>query len=267
MGILVVLIEETIKQFGYDPRDLSKGSRKKVVVKCDYCGNNTTKKLSVSSIGISQNKKTVSDDCCMNKNCLISKRKKVFNIKFGKNWPIQLDYFKKKRIQTNMDRYGVENPSSLPFVRKKVIATVKKKYGVENVFQHPDIIEKARKSYVKNGNVPTSSQQIKIYEMLKKNNFDVILNKPVSSLIIDIYLKYEGYDIALEYDGGGHFVWRPAHVIQQNDIKRDKVLQSKGYKVFRIESRKDKLPTLEQIQEGLTKLTTGDRKFLRIKLS
>lgn len=38
----MLLIEETIKQFGYDPRSLSHGSHKLIVRRCDVCSNEKT---------------------------------------------------------------------------------------------------------------------------------------------------------------------------------------------------------------------------------
>ncbi len=56
------------------------------------------------------------------------------------------DYIKQKRINTNLERYGVANAFQNPEVKEKQINTIMLRYGVTNVFEHQDIQNKAKQA-------------------------------------------------------------------------------------------------------------------------
>lgn len=58
----MIQVQETIKKYGYDPRELSEWSRKKVLVKCEVCWKVYSKTLE------SVNVKTVCIDCSRKEN-------------------------------------------------------------------------------------------------------------------------------------------------------------------------------------------------------
>ena len=96
--------------------------------------------------------------------------------------------------------------------------------------------------------------------MVKAKYLNAELNYPFSSLSLDIFISVDNINIDIEYDG------RYWHQDQQADIRRDKFLQSKGFKVIRIRSG-HKLPAEEQLFSAIDELVTTDRIFKEIILS
>lgn len=186
--------------------------------------------------------------------------KKTCNGKYNGNNPMYSDEVKNKIKQTNLERYGVENPLQNTDIHQKMIATNIERYGVPYVLQNPQIKAKANYTLSKNGDVPTSSQQLKIYDIVKQKYHDAQLNYPFSMCSLDVFLNVNGINIDIEYDG---YRW---HQDQQADIKRDKFLQSNGFKVLRVRSG-HKLPTEEELFTTIDELITTDRKFKEIILS
>ena len=64
-----------------------------------------------------------------------NKREQTSIARYGVKSPIQLSYFKIKRIITSFERYGVENASQNISLKLKRIQTCLRKYGVEHVSQ------------------------------------------------------------------------------------------------------------------------------------
>lgn len=116
---------------------------------------------------------------------------------------------------------------------------------------------------LENGTVPTSSQQIKVFEMCKEifPDYKVELNAPLRELSLDIKLTTpDGINIDLEYDC---WYW---HQDKNRDRHRDEVVKKYGYKVVRIKSGK-MIPTEEQIKEAVQYVLQPNKKFARIFLS
>lgn len=171
----------------------------------------------------------------------------------------QNDQVKQNVINANIERYGVPFPVILESVQEKIKQTLIEKYGVDNISKLPEMREKAMKTMKENGVVNTSSQQIKIYEMIKQKYPYAELNYPFNTISMDIFVCINNINIDIEYDGS---YW---HQDQQRDIKRDKFLQSQGFKVLRIRSG-HKLPTESELFAAIDELIRTNRIFKEIIL-
>jgi very-short-patch-repair endonuclease len=160
---------------------------------------------------------------------------------------------------TVMQKYCVDNIGKLDFVHQKTKATMLKRYGVEYATQSPIIQEKIRRTMLANSSVPTSQQQLKIYNMLRQEGYNVMLNKPVGSFSLDIALLVCDKKIDIEYDGS---YW---HQNAQKDRARDEVLKGRDWKILRIKSSRN-VPEIEEIINAINQLITTDRTYKEIKL-
>ena len=95
--------------------------------------------------------------------------------------------------------------------------------------------------------------------MLKESGIQVEKNAHFSSLFLDCLIEINGIKIDIEYDGQ---YW---HQDTQKDIRRDKFIQSNGYKVIRIKSN-HKVPTIEELYEKINLLINSDRYYEEIIL-
>lgn len=139
------------------------------------------------------------------------------------------------------------------------VAGNQRKFGVDNAMQKSEIREKCAQSLYKNGNVPTSAAQLKLYEMLKLQYSDCILNYPVGKLCLDCVINVNGCKIDIEYDG---IYW---HQDKAKDRRRDEYVKSQGYKIIRIKS--DYLiPTIQQLTDLIDTLVNTDKQFVSITL-
>jgi hypothetical protein len=143
-----------------------------------------------------------------------------------------------------------------------------KQFGVRHALQSPLIRAKVAETLSMNGTTKTSKQQLQIFEMLKAAGYKAELNKPAGVCNIDIFIELPQCNVALEYDGGGHFIYAELKEIRKKDIARDYVMIHKyGYKILRIESMKDVMPTLQDIIDKLDYLCNTERNFVHLKMS
>lgn len=150
----MILEQETFDKFGYLPKDLSYGSKKMVVVNCDYCKQNFDKAKKYLKADDLVNK-----DCCYG--CRNKKAEDVNLIKYGcKNQFSRKEIrektdaehkvrantqeFKDKIKKTCMEKYGVASPLQDPKIREKIENTMLDKYGAKNASQVKDIQEKKK---------------------------------------------------------------------------------------------------------------------------
>lgn len=153
----------------------------------------------------------------------------------------QVEEFKEKIASTNIERYGVRNPSKLPEIQEKIRQSNIEKYGVPYVMQSPDVLKRAKETLCKNGRIQTSKQQLYLHSI-----YGGELNCPIKYYAVDICIPKE--KIAIEYDGGGHNLMvtlgrLTQEEFNQKELIRDKVIKSEGYKIIRIKSDSDLLPT------------------------
>ena len=199
------------------------------------------------------------DECSCRNNEVKNKLKQTNLERYECEYTLQNKEIRDKGKQTMLERYGMESYPQTQEYKDKVRIISLEKYGVEHFSQNLQVIEKKMKAFYKNGTCPTSSQQISIYNMLKINNYNVELNYPFLKFSLDIALYINNIKIDIEYDG---WYWHDAI----KDRRRDEILKSQGWKIFRIKSGQ-KIPSLEQIQEGIFKLVDSDRTFTQIVLN
>ena len=192
----------------------------------------------------------------------------VFN-KYGVSHPAQSEEIREKMRQTTKDRYGVEYASQSEEIKNRIQQTIRKKYGVEYISQSEDIKEKKRNTLIEHygvesafqiNSVPVSSQQMQLYQMIAKKYPGAELNFPYSTCSLDIFVDINGVKIDIEYDGS---YW---HQDQQRDLKRDKFLQSQGFKTLRVRSG-HLLPTEQELFDAIDYLVNTEHHFKEIILS
>lgn len=134
--------DETMERFGYTSENLSPNSSKRIVVKCDYCGNFIEKRMDKYT----RAKKEVSKNCCSSPECMKEKRKAVCVERFGETTPFKSKEMRQKAEQTNLERYGVKHPLQSKEIYERMKETNLERYGVENVFQNEEIKEKSKET-------------------------------------------------------------------------------------------------------------------------
>ena len=95
--------------------------------------------------------------------------------------------------------------------------------------------------------------------MIQKKYPDAVLNYPFSTCFLDIFVCIDDIKIDIEYD------CKFFHN-KQRDIKRDKYLQSQGFKTLRIRSG-HLLPTEKELFNAIDYLVDTDHIFKEIILS
>lgn len=163
---------------------------------------------------------------------------------------MQLDEVKAKVETSYLEKYG-GHPMHNKEVKDKWIKVINNKYGGNSPLCDEEIRSKAINTINELGNIPTSSQQVSIFNLLKQNYPNCSLNYIDGIFALDIMLEVNGQRFDIEYDGK---YW---HQDEQKDRRRDEVLKSRGYKILRVKA-KHKIPTLEQLQEGLEYLNNHD---------
>lgn len=199
----------------------------------------------------------------MNSDAVKEKVSNTFLDKYGCTNPMQNEHIRERARLTLLERYGVDNCSRSFEIREKVKATNLTRYGRENPMQNPIILNKMLKSLESNGNIPTSSQQIQLFEIIKNEYGDknVKLNYVVGEVSLDILLSVGDALIAIEYDG-----WYWHEDKKDKDRRRDYFLYSNGYKVLRIRSAY-MLPIKKELFEAIDYLATTNHHHKIITLS
>lgn len=188
-------------------------------------------------------------------------REKTFIERYGVNSPMCIDEIKEKMQNTCIERYGTTSSLGNKDVRAKALNTIKEKYGVENVLFSPIIKKKIYETMYKNGSTPTSSQQIRIFNIIRQQFGEdaVVLNSIYDKYSLDIELNVFNLKIDIEYDG---WYW---HKNSEKDLERNKFLIDNGYKVLRIKSG-TKLPTNEQLLNSIDLLCNSAETYTEIVL-
>lgn len=158
-------------------------------------------------------------------------------------YPLQNEEVKEKIKNTCESRYGKNYKQK--FI-KKAIETFKNNTGYEHSLQCPEVREKITKTYYKNGTCPVSRQQLYIYSLYKDFNDGVELNYPISRYSADICIPDEKLDV--EVDLGGHTLSVKLGTITQEEfdhkeVVRNNIIKRAGYKIMRIVSSKDDIPS------------------------
>lgn len=179
--------------------------------------------------------------------------------KYGVKYPSQSEEIKAKVIATNLERYGASYYSQTNECKEKVKSTNLERFGYESNLSSPEVRAKIAETLVKNGNCPTSKQQLQLCDMLKSIYGSCELNMPCGANMLDCVVMVDGIKIDVEYDG---WYW---HKDARRDRRRDEFVKSQGYKILRILSDR-KVPPTEQIKAAVDELVNSDKQFIRIKM-
>ena len=168
---------------------------------------------------------------------------------------------KEKVANTCQKKYERHPMKNAEFKQKWTDAMIEK-FGGPSPLCDEKIKEKAEATFCKNRQVPTSEQQLKVYDLLQELYPDYLieLNYPFSKVALDICLISDSIKIDVEYDGG---YWHKNK--QQDDRRRDEFLKSNGFKILRIKSR-HYIPTKEQLQEMIDDLLITEHHYKEIIL-
>lgn len=280
MGIITKKVEVKLwgtnikyyKSLGYNGRqgdvvivnveDLSDGCNVRVIVACDYCGKECNPRYveyrnsvkidgtyACSHCGIRKAEKAVYQKYgVLNYSSTKECREKVANTmmsRYGVNHVSKSNEFLKRKCDNNKEKYGVEHTLQVKEFRDKGIQTNLQKYGVEYPSFSDEIIKKRQRTFYKNGTIPTSNQQLYIFNLYKSANSITELNFPISHYSADICFPEE--KLTVEIDFGGHDLQvKTGKLTQeefnQKEIIRNNIIKREGYKQMRIVSRKDRLP-------------------------
>ena len=121
-------------------KDLTYGSKAKVSIKCDYCGE----VYETLYCDYYRSHKYVAKDAC--KNCRNLKAQEVILQKYGVSNIFQLQEIQNKAKQTIFDRYGVSNVSQSNEIQEKIKQNNLEKYGVKSTSQLDITKQKAKET-------------------------------------------------------------------------------------------------------------------------
>lgn len=127
------------EQFEVDISDLTIGSQSVVRVKCDYCGREYNI-VWYSYIAIKRKEKIHKDACS---NCCELKSSESIKREYGSHKGLFLKT-NKKRVKTNIERYGTENVFASDEVKSKIVKKNLSKYGVACCQQSPGVRAKTK---------------------------------------------------------------------------------------------------------------------------
>jgi hypothetical protein len=130
--------EQTLAKYGYNSGQLSYGSAKKIVVKCDYCENFTDKPFKVRN---SQNKDLDKDAC--NK-CRFKKREELSLLKYGVKNSAQRQDVKSKLCDYDITEY-----------HDRIVDLLSQNFSIANISRKLDIPQTSIKRYLVNKNIDT----------------------------------------------------------------------------------------------------------------
>lgn len=173
----------------------------------------------------------------------------------------QSKYYKVKFKETSVKKFNVPHLLMSREVRDKIKKTNIKRYGFDVAIKNPKILEKAINTMEKNGTVKTSSKQIEIFNTIKDMGYNCEINYRYSNLFLDIAIFIDDDKINIECDG---MYWHDKN--SQKDIKRDKFIQSNGWKTIRIVYDKNsKMPNKELLKTLIENALEG-KIFQRVSL-
>lgn len=181
-----ILIDETIKEYGYNPDIFGPSSAKFVIATCRFCGKHSKiRKGFFNKAGSACHKECKIEEQKLNSpfkdKSVREKAKKTIEKKYGPNRELigkkisiskRTLESKEKSKQTNLEKYGVENVFQNNEIKKKIKKTLLEKYGVESPQQSKEVQEKTKQTNLKKYNVENVFQNKKIREQIKQTNLD-----------------------------------------------------------------------------------------------
>ena len=242
--------------------DLPKRSGTKVKIICDVCGKEAEICYG-DFVGYNEENKLIT---CASNSCKHKKYEDTCTKKYGVNNPFQSHEIKEKIKATWKNNYGedITSPFQLESVKEKSKQTMLNNYGVEHTSQNRELLNKMLDSFQFNGTGPCSRAQKYIHFLIGG-----VLNKRVCNSLVDICFEEE--KIAIEYDGGGHFLGDimngnafPTKEALLKEKNREDSIVNKGYKVIRFIATKDRIPSDEVILNLIEEFKNSDFKVVRI---
>lgn len=266
--------------------DLTKGCDKRVDVKCDVCGE--VRSL-IWNKYLKQHDDKFGDTCIK---CCIDKKeattmenwgvknpfqsdkikqhiKQFYIDTYGVENPMHVSTIKEKQQQSTFNSFGVYNPSQSDVVKQKKIETCQKHFGVDNPMNDEQLrykaVQKQRESYKQNGiKVSTSKTEQKMCDILIKMFGEqyCLPSFEVGIYTLDCMVNINDCKIDIEYDGQ---YWHTLDNQIYKDRVRDNYLIKQGYKILRVKGNR-KIPTKEQLQEGIDYLVKDNHTYAEIIL-
>jgi len=188
---------------------LSKGSHKKIVVKCDNCKK--IKEVTYYSYNNSTNNNTF-DYYCNNKECINKKRNLVIQEKYNIKNVSQLESVKLKKIKTTLDNYGVKYPTQSSEIKNKIKNINNEKYGKDWITQTDFFKEKSKITNLEKYGVENAIQSDVVKNKIK--------NTCLSKYGLDSYMKTKEFRESLkQYSLDNHGVEYPS----QSEKIQDKI--------------------------------------------
>ena len=245
--------ETSMKKYGVDNPSKSKQVREKISVKSKENAPETYKKY----VKTMMEKYGTFNPMYVPE--IKEKQRETFYENYGVYHPKQNEEVKARERQHNFEKYGYENVLQIPEIKEKIRATCLERYGAEYTLSLDEVREKIYQAYLKNGTIPTSKPQEDLFNLLHDKYDSCELNYRCGRYILDCKLEVNGIAIDVEYDG------RYWHQDQERDDRRDEYMFSQGYKVLRVIGDHD-IPSFEQLQKSVDKLTTTDTMIERIEM-
>lgn len=178
--------------------------------------------------------------CC--KKCIKYKIPENALRQYGTRSTLRIPEIHEKVVKNNLEKFGCENPLESSEIRAKGVETMQKKYGYKYTLQSDILRAKCNQTLYKNGEntTITSKQQLHICKL-----FFGELNYPIGIYHIDIMLPN---NICCEYDGSGHSLCvklkkMTLDEFEHKEEKRVKFLTDNNYKIFKLISTTDILPS------------------------
>jgi len=153
-------------------KDLPLSISNEVLVKCDYCGTEHYKKYVDYNRVASDTKYACSRKCgtIKAKETIENSPKKDHPLKGKKIDPDKLNEIIQKRINTNIEKYGVEHVLQKEEIKEKFKKTNIKKYGTDNYAKTDEFIERQRKNTIDKYGVTHISKLEETKEKIRRTN-------------------------------------------------------------------------------------------------
>lgn len=131
---------------------------------------------------------------------ILEKIKETNRKKFGSDWYLQTDDYKRKTKET-LEQYGVTNVFQLKEVKDKIKQTNLERYGVEHNMQNKEIRNKVDATKRKNGTFNTSEPEQEIKRLLEEKfpNVQYQYKSEKYPFNCDFYIPE--LDLYIEYQG------------------------------------------------------------------
>jgi hypothetical protein len=205
----MILIQQTIDKFGYNPAILMNNSSKVVVVACDICTAIKERRI----CDVARKPKFVCRECSL-KQAVIrlssesskARRRQTLLNKFGVSSLGRIPGVQEKIKQTNLRKYGVPHISQSKDFQVKQMAKNLTKYGVPHFVQTDKFKDSSKKTCLSRYGVDNAMQSKDEYAKYKIENWLNSLGfnfkpdrKILNGLELDMYDK--SVKLAIEYCG------------------------------------------------------------------